>query len=75
MRTKFVILISHGEYDDHVEIPVAVAPDLVTAQIISEALENREQPYFNEILTGVFLPLRDLSEFCTTIVEVPLVVI
>lgn len=41
----YVLLLSHGEYDDYVSYPVAIAKDADSAQLLAEALEAREPNY------------------------------
>lgn len=50
----YIVSVCHGEYDDYSECPVAVCETRESAELIAEALENRVQPYFNEIMTNGF---------------------
>ena len=48
-KTQFIIVASHGEYDDHVETPVIITPDRASAELICEALDKRD-PEFTKYL-------------------------
>lgn len=65
MKTQFVLLLSRGEWDDHVIIPIAVVQDLATAIVLREALEDQEEYYMNLLIPEEFrqeCPSIDIQE-------------
>ncbi len=71
-KTMWIVSVTHGEYDDFTDTPVAVAPDYDTACLIGDALEKKEQPYFNQIMKNGFEHWIDF-DFGVNLQEVPLV--
>lgn len=61
----YVIFLSHGEYEDHVEVPVAVAKDHDTACLIAEALNEREEKYIEAVKKRLGLWWDVISDDCT----------
>ena len=43
---KYLLCWSHGEYDDHVSTPIMIVNDRATAELIQEAIENKDPMYF-----------------------------
>ena len=69
----YVLMMSHGDYDEHVEYPVAIVKDEDSAQLLIEALEAREPKYVArvpEIKRWVDL---DAGEFSIDMCMVPIV--
>ena len=72
MQYMYIISVCHGEYEDYTDIPVAVASTLEEAELVAEALEKKESPYFDNIMTPVF-PFYHDFDFGTNIQKVPVV--
>lgn len=47
--TKFVLCLCRGEYDDYLSIPILITDDVVSAQLIRDAIENKEPEYFSYV--------------------------
>jgi hypothetical protein len=50
----YIISVCHGEYDDYTDTPVAVVSTQEEAELVAEALEKKESPYFDTIMTPIF---------------------
>lgn len=50
MNTGYVIYASYGEYDDCAEIPMFFCTMEMEAYLFIEALENKEQPYWQKVI-------------------------
>ena len=50
MNTGYVIYASYGEYDDYNEIPMFFCNMEMEAHLFIEALENKEQPYWQKVI-------------------------
>ena len=72
LNQSYVLVVEHGDYDDHVEYPVCICESEEEAILISEALENRDPHYFEIINPG--FTCNDISyEFSIRIDRLPLV--
>lgn len=72
MQYMYIISVCHGEYDDYTDTPVAVVSTLEEAELVAEALEKKESPYFDNIMKDGFQFYRDF-DFGTNIQKVPIV--
>lgn len=69
----YILTLSHGDYDDHVEIPVAVVHDSDSATLLASALESRERQYVDKVpVVRKWIEL-DAGDFSIDICAVPIV--
>ena len=72
-KSEFVIILSHGDYDDHIEAPIMIVPDQDTAILICEAI-RAEDPDYMEYLPDCFKG-DDAISFEVAWMELPVVAI
>lgn len=70
-KSEFVIILSHGDYDDHIEAPIMIVPDQDTAILICEAI-RAEDPDYMEYLPDCFKG-DDAISFDVAWMELPVV--
>ena len=54
MKKNYILMLNHGDYDDHVSFPIASCQDYATAELIKESLESQEGLYFNSLVPEEF---------------------
>ena len=64
-QKSYVICATYGEYDDFNLIPVFVCPTAMELDLFIEALNNKEQPYWEKVVDffAKFYPTTD-REHC-----------
>lgn len=72
-KSEFVIILSHGDYDDHIEAPIMIVPDEDTAILICEAIRAENPDYMGYLLSC--FKGDDAVSFDVTWMELPVVTI
>ena len=65
MKKHYILMLNHGDYDDHVSFPIASCQDYTTAELIKESLESQEGEYYESLIPEdfqKFFPYVDIIE-------------
>jgi hypothetical protein len=71
----YLLLISKGEYDDHISIPIAVTKDRDTAELLQTAFESIDRTAINTYCPSLWnlIGENSLDQFSIDIDTVPII--
>ena len=47
---KYLLVLCEGEFEDYIETSLAVVDTYIEAKLLKYAIEQKEQPWFNQIV-------------------------